>query len=382
MIDVNRTFWLNRRVLVTGHTGFKGTWLSAWLADLGADLIGFGLRPTVQGTLHRSAGLQGRMDTIEADIRDRDTLEQAIASREPEIIFHLAGQPLVLAALKNPVDTFDINTIGTLNLLQAARRSRRLRAIVVVTSDKCYEPRKEACREGHQLGGIDPYSASKACADIIASSYRRCFLTPEDGIGLATARAGNVIGGGDFSHNRLLPDLVRAARSGQPVILRNPDAVRPWQHVLDALQGYLMLAEAAATDPASYSGPWNFGPSERNECWPVRQVAEYVTAVLGGSVDIRPRQDSLESPVVRLNGEKARRQLDWTPRLDTGSAIRLAIDGYRRLLDEPQSDWLIEQIRHYESLDGTLVDLPAASIAASSVADISGTGASYAIKPS
>ena len=364
MIEVDRTFWLHRRVLVTGHTGFKGTWLCACLAELGAELVGYAHPPSIQSLLHRSAGLVQRMISVNGDIRDSERLGQLIAIREPEIIFHLAGQPLVLRSLKDPVETFDINTMGTLNLLRAASRSRHLRAVVVVTSDKCYEPATLPHREDDRLGGIDPYSASKAAAEIIASCFSRCFLTPEDGTGIATARAGNVIGGGDFSTNRLMPDLVRAARTGQPVRIRHPEATRPWQHVLDVLRGYMLLAEALARDPARFAGAWNFGPSTPAGCWSVGRVARAVTARFGGSVEIHPPAQSVETATLMLDSSKAARELGYEPWLDTAAAIDFTLDGYRRLFDAPERNWLREQIADYDDLTAMPAQLKEADLAA------------------
>ena len=347
MIALDETFWLNRRVLITGHTGFKGTYLASWLSELGADLIGLAHPPTLQAQLHYAAGLESRMSSITGDIRDREQLSHIVATREPEIIFHLAAQSLVLPGLKNPTSTFDVNVQGTLNLLEAARRSRDLRAVIVVTSDKCYRPRAEPCFEDDPLGGSDPYAASKACAELIAQSYRTCYLTPEDGIGLATVRAGNVIGGGDLSPHRLMADLVRAARAGQPVRLRHPEAIRPWQHVLDALHGYLLLAQACARRPTQYSGAWNLGPVPEDH-WTVAKVAEHVVRQLGGGIEVHPPVESLETPTLRLATEKVEQRIGWRPALSTEEAIDWTVAGYRRLLDERDGAWLYEQIARFE----------------------------------
>ena len=351
MTKLDGTFWLNRRVLVTGHTGFKGTWLCAWLTELGADVIGLGYPPTMQAPLHRAAALEGKMVGITADIRDREHLAREIAMRDPEIIFHLAAQPQVLAGLKNPAETFEVNTLGTMNLLEAARRSHDLRAVIVVTTDKCYRDSSTACDEDAPLGGADPYAASKSCAEIVAHCYAEHYLQPEDGIGVATARAGNVIGGGDLNQGRLLPDLVRAARAGQPVVLKYPEAIRPWQHVLDALHGYLLLAQACAGDPLNYSGAWNFGPGEQ-EHWNVGRVAGRVAGRLGGSVDVCRPSEVLETLTLRLSAAKAECRLGWRPALDTGRAIDWAISGYERLLDTGEGSWLYEQISQFEDRIG------------------------------
>jgi CDP-glucose 4,6-dehydratase len=356
---LDRGFWNGRRVLLTGHTGFKGTWLTAWLARMGADVSGLALPPHHEPCLFEAAALRRRISHHEVDIRDFAAVQRVVRTSAPEIIFHMAAQPLVLKSLEEPALTFQTNVNGTLNLLEAARAAPHLRAVVVITSDKCYRDPASICAEDDALGGVEPYSASKACAELVAATYRSCFLDAARGVGLATARAGNVIGGGDFSRDRLLPDLMRAAHSGRPGLIRYPDAVRPWQHVLDALAGYLRLAQALLAAPENYATSWNFGPPADNE-WTVREVADAAFMALGyggwQAVAAGRGQDGRghEAPVLRLSSAKARARLGWSPRLATGDAVAWAVQGYRALLGGQPSTWLFEQIERYGALEEPL----------------------------
>lgn len=347
MSTLDPGFWLNRRVLVTGHTGFKGSYLSYWLAEMGADVVGYANPPVLTRPLYQALALDDQVESIIGDLANLEHLEAVIASREPEIIFHLAAEALVLSCLKEPVRAFASNLMGTVNLLQAARRSSELRAVVVVTTDKCYQPSLEACREDHPLGGDEPYSASKAAAEMAVQAFRHCYLQSFDGIGVATARAGNVIGGGDFGVNRLIPDLVRGARAGQVVPIRHPDAVRPWQHVLDALFGYLMLGERLARDPTAYAKAFNFGPP-RSEEWSVSRIADAANQQLGGRWEHAPRAESIENPVLRLDSSRARRELGWRPQLSTREAVAWSMDGYQALLADRDDRWLARQLHNFE----------------------------------
>lgn len=350
MNSLDSTFWLNRRVLVTGHTGFKGSYLCYWLAELGADPVGFALEPSSSAPLYRALSIGRKLEPNIGDIRNFDHLEDVVASTRPEIIFHLAADAIVLDSLRDPVGTIATNVTGTANLLQAARRAPDLRAIVVVTSDKCYAPSPSPRREADMLGGDDPYAASKACAEFVAQAFRHCYFPPMDGVGLATARAGNVIGGGDFAPHRLVPDLVRGAQSGEPVRIRHASAVRPWQHVLDALAGYLRLAECLSQEPERFAKAWNFGPLPEEE-WPVWRVADTVCKALGGRWINDPPPESVESQVLRLDATAASRTLSWRPQLDTATALNWTLDGYRRMAKEGGEQWLAEQLAAYEGRD-------------------------------
>ncbi len=341
-MQIDPSFWLNRRVLLTGHTGFKGVWLGAWLSGLGADVVGFALPPSHAATLYRLARIDAHVDGITGDVRDRDLLVEVVRRHQPEIIFHLAAQSLVLPGLKDPALTFETNVMGTLNLMEAARHARRLDALVVVTSDKVYGPGDAVRVEDDPLGGHDPYAASKAAAELVVQTYARHYLRARDGIGVATARAGNAIGGGDFGPRRLLPDLVRAGFEGRVARVRHPGAVRPWQHVLDALGGYLLLAQGLADDPVRFSGAWNFGPIE--DGWSVAEVADTVMRWLGGRWAEAPKPVDAEAPILRISPARAVRELGWRPALDTARALEWTIEDYRELMRDGRADWLFRRL--------------------------------------
>ena len=350
---VAREFWRGQRVLVTGHTGFKGGWLVTWLGELGARVTGYALPPDTTPSFFERSGLAGRLTSHLADVRDPVALGEALGAAEPRVVFHLAAQPLVRRSYREPVATFATNVLGTAHLLEAARRVPSVEAVVVVTSDKCYEPRAggPAFREDDPLGGPDPYSASKAGAELVTAAYRHSFFTG-GGPRVATARAGNVIGGGDWAEDRLLPDAMRALGRGEPVRVRNPAAVRPWQHVLEPLGGYLMLAERlCAGDDAT--GSWNFGPREEDAV----SVATLVELVLGfcdgGRWEAAPESGAPhEAPVLRLDATRARARLGWRPALTLKEAAGLTVAWYRAAAAGGRSDDLhalsVEQIRHYE----------------------------------
>lgn len=356
-------FWRGRRVLVTGHTGFKGTWLCAWLVRLGARVTGLALPPGAAQGLFERVGLEGRIRSCFGDLRDAQVARNALHVAAPEVVLHLAAQALVLEGLRDPAGTFATNALGTVHLLEALRLTPTVRVAVIVTSDKCYRDGAEPCAEEAPLGGADPYSASKACAEIVTAAWRSSLIPAERGLGLATARAGNVIGGGDFAADRLLPDLVRAVAAGRTPVLRHPRAIRPWQHVLDALSGYLALAEALARDPVAYARSWNFGPL-RAPSWTVGEVADLALRELGaGRWTAADPASSAEAPVLRLCSMRARHKLGWEPRLDTATAVRWAVEGYRAL-DAGDGDWLAAQIARYESLGGATARRRAAAVLA------------------
>ncbi len=345
---LDSTFWLNRKVLVTGHTGFKGIWLSTLLTELGAEVAGFAHPPGHAARLFEAVGLARRVRGHIGDVRDLASLQAVMRRERPEIVFHLAGRAIVLEALKDPVETFTTNVTGTLHLLEAARSAPDLRAVVVVTSDKVYRRPEGRCVEEDPLGGDEPYGASKAAAEHVVEAYRRCYLTPEDGVGLAAARAGNVIGGGDFSPRRLVPDLVRGITSGRVVEIRHPGYSRPWQHVLDAVRGYLVLAERLAGAPARFAGSWNFGPPAERDGWTVAGVATaFVEAFGRGAWRPLPRPPGIEVPHQHLCTARARRELGWRTLLDTPTTIAWTAEGYRRLLEEGDGAWLFRQIEEY-----------------------------------
>ncbi len=348
-----RAFYRGRRVLVTGHTGFKGAWLAWWLRELGCEVSGFGLPPEdVRGNLFAASALGTAIASRFGDVCDSAALEAALASSGAELVFHLAAQALVLKSYSDPLGTFRANALGTATLLEAVRKSPTVRSVVVVTTDKCYENREWPWpyRETDELGGRDPYSASKAMAELAASCYRRAFLA-QRGVGVATARAGNVIGGGDYAPDRVIPDIVEAAAAGRPVVLRHPEAVRPWQHVLDALRGYLLLGARLHADPETFAGPFNFGPRETSRKSNVLDVTRRFVECFGrGSWRVDPAAAAFpEAEVLSLDPGKAERLLGWRPLLGTDEAVERTARWYREDLERPgrSADLVLEDIRFY-----------------------------------
>ncbi|MBT4668441.1 MAG: CDP-glucose 4,6-dehydratase, partial [Candidatus Ruthia sp.] len=265
MSTIDKDFWQGKRVFLTGHTGFKGSWLSLWLVSLGAKVKGYALSPPTSPSLFIEANIDSIIDSQIADIRDQDTLHESMTKFSPDILIHMAAQPLVRYSYDEPIETYEVNVIGTAKVLEVARSCPNLKAIVNITTDKCYEndERAEGYKEDDPMGGYDPYSSSKGCAELVASSYRRSFLQ-DQGVGLASVRAGNVIGGGDWADDRLIPDILRSFENGSPVVIRNPKATRPWQHVLEPLSGYLILAQRLYEEQKKYAEGWNFGPNEQD----------------------------------------------------------------------------------------------------------------------
>jgi CDP-glucose 4,6-dehydratase len=329
-VGVAPDFWRGRRVLVTGQTGFKGSWLSLWLGELGAEVSGFGLAAPTSPSLYEAARVEdGLAEVRTGDVRDGAAVAEAVAALEPDVLFHLAAQPLVRLSFEEPVATYETNVTGTANVLDAAVRART-RAVVVVTSDKCYAPRADGapCREGDPLGGADPYSSSKACAELVAAAWRQSFGSG-GGPAIATVRAGNVIGGGDWATDRLVPDAMRAAQEGEALRVRNPDAVRPWQHVLNPLAGYLEVAQRLGEDAAA-ADVWNFGPEPGDEL-PVSAIADRLAALWGEGLEWRAEGDGgpAETAVLRLDSTKARERLGWAPRWDLDEALAATVDWFR-----------------------------------------------------
>lgn len=344
-------FWRGRRVLVTGHTGFKGGWLSLWLHALGARLRGYALPPHPGSSMFEACGLERFVDHRLGDVRDPDAVRSAVLEFDPEIIFHLAAQPLVRAGYSDPVGTIATNVIGTLNLLEAARLAANLRSIIVVTSDKCYaeDATRMPYREDDPMGGNDPYSASKGCAELITAAYASSFLQAA-GVAVASVRAGNVIGGGDWAPDRLVPDLVRALISGTPIVLRNPDSVRPWQHVLDSLAGYLLVAEHSLSARGSSFEAWNFGP-DPNCGVSVRELANDMLAIWGTGAALVTGADAAaprEASELRLCSDKARVALGWRPNLSLREAIARAAEWYQAAArGEDMARWSLAEIASY-----------------------------------
>jgi len=328
---MNPSFWHRRRVLVTGHTGFKGSWLSLILDRLGAIVTGYSLAPHGDHSLFESARVDRHINSVIADIQDLDTLRRTVGAAQPEVVIHLAAQSLVLTSYKVPVETFSTNVIGTANVLEATRATDTTRAVVVVTTDKVYRNREWLWpyRENDELGGRDPYSASKACAELVTSSYRESFLA-ERGVAVASARAGNVIGGGDWSADRVVPDFVRAVLDKRPMTVRNPGSVRPWQHLLEPLEGYLELAERLITEPKHAQGAWNFGPMPE-AIRPVRQLVDDLAAAWGEGATWKhePVEQPHEASTLLLDSTRARQELGWTQRLGYLRGVHLVAEWYK-----------------------------------------------------
>jgi len=356
--------WLNRRVFLTGHTGFKGGWMAIWLSALGANVRGYALDPGTSPNLFSAAGISALVEDIRGDVRDATCLDKAMQEFAPEIIFHMAAQPLVRLSYQDPIGTYATNVIGTARVLDCVRRTPSVRAVVSVTSDKCYENKEWIWpyRETDPLGGHDPYSASKACAEIVTASFRQSFFPVdrlhEPGghqVAIATARAGNVIGGGDWSTDRLIPDLIRGFTSETPVRIRRPHAIRPWQHVLDPLHGYLTLAEKLLSmEAGTFATAYNFGPSEedtRSVAW----IAERMVHKWGGDAAWLPDEDATsphEATFLRLDASRARHDLNWSPKLRLETTLSWVTDWYRTWQSAPDSIriFTMSQIAQYQSL--------------------------------
>jgi CDP-glucose 4,6-dehydratase len=348
-VELSPAFWRGRRVLVTGHTGFKGAWLSLWLQELGADLFGFAKERPSEPGLFELAGVAKGMRERSGDLRDPEALRRAFAEHSPEVVLHLGAQAIVSRALADPGGTFETNLTGTLNLLEAARATESARAVVVVTSDKVYAgtPGGEGYTEDDRLGGDEPYAASKAAADLLAGAYRKSYFEPESR-GLATARAGNVIGGGDWAEDRLVPDLMRAALGGPPAAIRRPGAVRPWQHVLDPLSGYLVLAQRLWDEPRELGAPWNFAPAPE-DAWPVERMVERLGQLWGSPIPVERAADPFpETDYLRLDASRARERLGWSPGLDVERALAAVVDWYRGYAGEADvRELTLAQIRSH-----------------------------------
>ena len=326
--NVDPAFWAGKRVFLTGHTGFKGSWLSLWLQQMGAQVTGFALAPPTDPALFEVARVADGMTSIIGDIRDRETLARTLVEADPEIVIHMAAQPLVRASYDDPVGTYATNVMGTVHLLEAIRQAPGVRAACIVTTDKCYENREWAWgyREDEPMGGYDPYSNSKGCAELVTSAYRRSFFGGGSRTAIASGRAGNVIGGGDWALDRLIPDILRAIGEGEPVLIRNPLAIRPWQHVLEPLSGYLVLCQALWNDPQTAAEAWNFGPRDedaRPVQWIVERLCDLWSRAGGGDAawthdqSVQPH----EAHYLKLDISKARAQLGWQPRWTLAEAL-------------------------------------------------------------
>lgn len=347
---MNASLWRNRRVFLTGHTGFKGAWLALWLQRLGAEVTGYALAPDTAPNLFDAARVGEGMHSILGDVRDLDALRSALDASGAEVVLHLAAQSLVRESYARPVDTYATNVMGTVHLLEAVRESKNVKAVVVVTSDKCYENREWPWpyRENEPLGGHDPYSNSKACAELVASAYRASFF---GNARVATARAGNVIGGGDWAKDRLVPDLIRAFTNGESAVIRNPLAIRPWQHVLEPLHGYLMLAESLLR--GEHAEAWNFGPGD-SDVRPVQWVADELARRWSDGASWTQDRGSHphEAHTLKLDSAKARTQLHWTPRLSLSEALDWIVEWHQAFGAAPEraAEMTMNQIARFEAL--------------------------------
>mgnify|MGYP005844643477 CR=1 FL=1 len=352
---INGIFWKNKRVFITGHTGFKGSWLAVWLQSLGAVVTGYSLDPPTTPSLFELCSLKSLINHNKGDIRDSDRLKKVIETNKPEIIFHMAAQPIVKKSYENPVETYSTNVMGTISLFEAVKSCNTVRAVVNVTTDKVYENNEWVWgyRENEPLGGYDPYSSSKACSELITSSYRNSFFNPIEyenhGVGLASARAGNVIGGGDWANDRLIPDFIRAIINDEPIVIRNPGAVRPWQHVLEPLSGYIVLAQKLYENYGKYADSWNFGPKD-DEVKTVQWIVHNMCSKWGENATfiVDDKEHPHEAQYLKLDCSKANRILHWHPRWNINQALDKVIEWTKGYLNhEDLLDICLKQIDEY-----------------------------------
>jgi CDP-glucose 4,6-dehydratase len=357
---INKNFWKNKKVLITGHTGFKGSWLSLWLQNIGANVIGYSLPPPTKPNMFEVADVAQGMTSITGDIRDLEYLKSVLATHRPEIIIHMAAQSLVRYSYKNPLETYTTNVIGTVNLLEADRQIKCAKVIVVVTSDKCYENKEwvGGYRENDPMGGYDPYSSSKGCAELVTAAYRNSFFSNDNyghhGVAVASVRAGNVIGGGDWAEDRLIPDIMKALIEKRSVIVRNPNAVRPWQYVLEPLRGYLILTEKLWANGTKFAEAWNFGPNEV-DAQPVSWVVEYLTNLWGEGAcwELDLARHPHEAECLKLDISKAKSLLGWKPKLALSTALKWIVEWYRGYYQNRDMRHLTEaEIGQYEDIEG------------------------------
>ncbi len=344
-------FYKNKRVLITGATGFKGSWLSLWLKILGAEVCGIGYNPNKNKNLFYSLKLDKIIKLKIVDVRKKKELNKIIKSFRPQIIFHLAAQPLIYESFLKPYSTYYINTIGTLNILEVVRENKFVKSLICITSDKCYENNysTKGFKENDKLGGEDPYSGSKACAEIVTNTYIKSFFSKSNTLGVATARAGNVIGGGDWSPKRLIPDTVNSIVANKTIYLRNPKFNRPWQHVLEPLWGYLLLAKKLYFEPKKYSGPWNFGTT-RGTITNVLEIVKKIILFWGkGKVKFNKKNKFYEQENLQLNINKARQKLKWKPKYSVTQSVKVTTEWYKKILIDKNHPLEItkEQIKDY-----------------------------------
>lgn len=354
-LDIFNNFYQGKRVLITGHTGFKGSWLSIWLTELGADVVGVSLDPQTERDNYVLSGIGNNMKAdLRGDIRNGELLKQIFNEYQPEIVFHLAAQPLVRLSYVEPVETWQTNVMGSINVMEAFRQCTSAKVAVMITTDKCYENREEhhAYREDEPMGGFDPYSSSKGACEIAISSWRRSFMNPKDyishGKSIASARAGNVIGGGDWATDRIVPDCIRAIEKGEPILIRNRNAIRPWQHVLEPLYGYLTLAKKMCENPTEYCEGWNFGPN-MNAIIPVWDIATMLIHAYGQGClkDMTNPNAPHEANLLMLDITKAHNHLGWQPRMSIEQCIELTADWYKRYKTTDVYALCVSEIKEY-----------------------------------
>lgn len=356
MIDLFDNFFKGKRVLVTGHTGFKGSWLSIWLHELGANVTGVALDPYSDKDNYVLSGIGEKIENdLRADIRDGEKLKEIFREYQPEIVFHLAAQPLVRLSYEKPVETYEANVMGTINVMEAIRFTVSVKVAVMITTDKCYENKEQiwGYRENEPMGGYDPYSSSKGCCEIAISSWRRSFFNPADygkkhHVSIASVRAGNVIGGGDWSKDRIIPDCIRALEAGKPIEIRSPHSIRPWQHVLEPLSGYMLLAKKMWEQPTAYCEGWNFGP-RMESVTPVWDVATMLVNDYGkGELkDVSDPNALHEAKLLMLDITKAHVRLGWQPRMNISQCIKLVADWYKRYKTEDVYSLCVEEINKF-----------------------------------
>ena len=346
---IDRAFWQGKRVFLTGHTGFKGSWLSVWLASLGTEVKGYALNPPTSPSLFDEAKIDSIIESQIGDIRDQDTLYESMTVFNPDILIHMAAQPLVRYSYDAPIETYEVNVIGTVKVLEVARSCPNLKAIVNITTDKCYEndERSQGYKEDDPMGGYDPYSSSKGCAELVTSAYRRSFFQ-DLGIGLASVRAGNVIGGGDWADDRLIPDILKSFERNKTVMIRNPKAVRPWQHVLEPLSGYLILAQNLYINPGNFSEGWNFGPNEKD----VKSVDWILDKISAKWPYSSWKSDQSFSPheagFLKLDISKAKSRLSWKPVWGLSYTLEKIIDWHQSWLSEEDMQMVcLKEIKEY-----------------------------------
>ena len=349
---MNTDFWKNKKVFITGHTGFKGGWMSLWLNKLGAKVKGYALDPQSDLSLFNLAKISDNLESQIGNIQNLALLKQSLKKFEPEIVIHMAAQPLVRASYNDPVETYKTNVMGTVNLFEAVRECESVKVVVNVTTDKCYENNEWlwGYRENEPMGGRDPYSNSKGCSELITAAYRQSFFNSDSAVSIASARAGNVIGGGDWAEDRLVPDALRAFNSGKPLVIRNPLAIRPWQHVLEPISGYLALAEKLYLEKDEFAEAWNFGPNE-DDSWPVGEVVDFLVTEWPSyaSWELQKGSQPHEAQLLKLDISKAKSRLNWKPLWNLEQSLKSIIDwNSAHINNKNMQEVTMDQINNYE----------------------------------